>query len=124
MGFLKKNKLIILLFLFLTVLYFLIRLPNLLIIPIFTDEAIYTRWAQIAANDANWRFISLTDGKQPMFVWFAMIAIKFIDDPLIAARLVSVFTGFFTMLGLWFLSFELLLIFFTFPAPGHYPSKQ
>src|SRR3990172_5475681 len=107
MGFLKKNKLIILLFLFLTVLYFLIRLPNLLIIPIFTDEAIYTRWAQIAANDANWRFISLTDGKQPMFVWFAMIAIKFIDDPLIAARLVSVFTGFFTMLGLWFLSFEL-----------------
>jgi 4-amino-4-deoxy-L-arabinose transferase-like glycosyltransferase len=75
--------------------------------PIFTDEAIYTRWAQIAMRDASWRFISLTDGKQPLFVWAAMIFMKFIKDPLIAARLVSVLTGFFTLIGLWFLSLEL-----------------
>jgi len=75
--------------------------------PIFTDEAIYLRWAQIALHDSSWRFISLTDGKQPLFVWFAMIFMKFIQDPLFAGRLVSVFTGFFTLIGLWFLSLEL-----------------
>ncbi|OGH04054.1 MAG: hypothetical protein A2W22_00310 [Candidatus Levybacteria bacterium RBG_16_35_11] len=107
MGFIRKNKLQILLFLLVAALYFLVRLPNLLVMPIFTDEAIYTRWAQIALNDSSWRFISLTDGKQPLFVWFAMVFMKVINDPLVAARLVSVISGLFTMFGLWFLSFEL-----------------
>ncbi len=87
--------------------YFFSRLIHLGNFPIFTDEAIYVRWAQIASNDAAWRFISLTDGKQPMFVWVAMILIKVIEDPLLASRIVSVFAGFFTLFGLWFLSFEL-----------------
>src|ERR1035437_3935605 len=42
-----------------------------------------------------------------MFVWVAMILIKFIHDPLIAGRLVSVGTGFLTMLGLIALTYEL-----------------
>lgn len=88
-------------------LYFLTRFIFLGNLPIFTDEAIYVRWSQIAANDAAWRFISLTDGKQPSFVWASMIFIKFISDPLIASRLVSVIAGFFTMIGLWFLTLEL-----------------
>src|SRR5581483_1465486 len=67
----------------------------------------YIRWAQIAANDANWRFISLTDGKQPMFVWLMMPLFKFVHDPLLAGRLVSVGAGFGTLLGLFFLSKEL-----------------
>src|SRR5476649_1760995 len=87
--------------------YFLLRLIFLNKLPIFTDEAIYLRWAQIALHDSSWRFISLTDGKQPMFVWFAMIFIKFIHDPLLAGRLVSVTAGFFTLIGLYFLSYEL-----------------
>ena len=87
--------------------YFVLRLIFLNRLPIFTDEAIYVRWAQIALNDAAWRFISLTDGKQPMFVWVAMVFIKFIKDPLIAGRLVSVLSGFFTMLGLFALTYEL-----------------
>lgn len=87
--------------------YFFLRLIFLDRLPIFTDEAIYTRWAQIALNDSNWRFISLTDGKQPMFVWAAVIFMKFIRDPLLAARLVSVVSGFFTLIGLYFLTLEL-----------------
>jgi 4-amino-4-deoxy-L-arabinose transferase-like glycosyltransferase len=87
--------------------YFVLRLLLLGRLPIFTDEAIYLRWAQIALHDSSWRFISLTDGKQPMFVWVAMILIKFIHDPLIAGRLVSVGAGFLTMLGLVTLTYEL-----------------
>jgi len=107
MGFIKKYRLEILASLIITLLYFFFRLVYLTRLPIFTDEAIYLRWAQIALNDSAWRFISLTDGKQPMYVWFAMVFMKFINDPLLAGRLVSVFSGFFTMIGVWFLTYEL-----------------
>ncbi len=91
----------------LAVLYFTLRLNNILSLPIFTDEAIYVRWSQIASNDASWRFISLTDGKQPSFVWIAMILMKFISDPLLAGRLVSVFAGVGSVIGIYFLGSEL-----------------
>lgn len=87
--------------------YLFTRLANITAFPIFTDEAIYLRWAQIAGNDPNWLFISLTDGKQPLFVWLAMILMKVIEDPLLAGRLVSVIAGLFSMIGLFFLTNEL-----------------
>src|SRR6266705_3402180 len=65
MGYFKKYWLSLSVVL-LVVLFFITRFFNILSLPIFTDEAIYIRWAQIALHDANWRFISLTDGKQPM----------------------------------------------------------
>ncbi|MCL4418720.1 glycosyltransferase family 39 protein [Patescibacteria group bacterium] len=89
------------------ILYFFSRLYHLMSLPIFTDEAIYTRWSQIARFDPNWRFISLTDGKQPLFVWLDMIVMKVIQDPLMAGRMVSVFSGFLTMAGLFFLGREI-----------------
>lgn len=91
----------------LTILYFALRFTNLTSLPIFTDEAIYIRWSQIGANDASWRFISLTDGKQPLFTWFMMAALRVIQDPLIAGRVVSVVSGFFGMIGMFALGYEL-----------------
>lgn len=88
-------------------LFFASRLVNLTIIPIFVDEAIYLRWAQVAKNDAVWRFISLTDGKQPLFIWLAMVLMKVIRDPLVAGRLVSVGAGLASLIGIWFLTKEL-----------------
>jgi 4-amino-4-deoxy-L-arabinose transferase-like glycosyltransferase len=84
----------------LSLVYFISRIIGLNNFPIFTDEAIYLRWAQIAGNDASWRFISLTDGKQPLFMWLAMISMKIINDPIVAGRMVSVFSGFLTIVGL------------------------
>lgn len=83
------------------------RLYSILSLPIFTDEAIYIRWSQIARFDASWRFISLTDGKQPSFVWLTMAVMRFVEDPLLAGRLVSVGAGLASMLGLFFLGREL-----------------
>ncbi len=105
MGFLKKHWFISIA-LGIAALFLFTRLYNILSVPIFTDEAIYIRWAQIAANDASWRFISLTDGKQPMYVWIAMILMKFIEDPLIAGRMVSVLAGVVSMVGMYFLASE------------------
>src|SRR3989338_2384451 len=84
--------------------FLLTRLINLKIIPIFTDEAIYTYWAQVALHDPANRFISLEDGKQPLFIWIAAIFQKFISDPLIATRIVSVFAGFGSLVGIYLLS--------------------
>ncbi|MCR4264106.1 MAG: glycosyltransferase family 39 protein [Candidatus Roizmanbacteria bacterium] len=90
-----------------TIAYFVIRLTNLTDIPIFTDEAIYIRWAQIGGQDVSHRFISLTDGKQPLFVWGTMATLRLFSDPLFAGRIVSVFTGFFSLVGVAVLSYEL-----------------
>ncbi len=107
MEFLRKNKLEIIIGIVLLLVYLGTRLPTILDLPIFTDEAIYVRWAQIAKNDAAWRFISLTDGKQPSFIWLSMVSMRFIHDPLLAARLVSVGAGILTAIGLFFLGKEL-----------------
>src|SRR5258706_10505739 len=91
----------------LLVAYLFLRLTQIMSLPLFTDEAIYSRWSQIARQDASWRFISLTDGKQPMFVWWDMIFMRFVHDPLLAGRLVSVVCGLVTMIGLYFLGREI-----------------
>lgn len=98
----KLTRRDILLLLFISAVYFLITTYNLTGLPIFVDEAIYSRWSQISLHDGQWRFISLTDGKQPLFMWIAMPFQKFIADPLFATRLVSVVSGYFTLLGMWY----------------------
>ncbi len=107
MTFLKKYRYEILLSLLFCSIYFFTRIFHILTLPIFTDEAIYVRWAQIAKQDAAWRFISLTDGKQPLFVWIAMILMRIFHDPLLAGRFVSVIAGALTTIGLYFLSLTL-----------------
>lgn len=101
----KLTKLEWFILLGLVILYFVITTLNLTRLPIFVDEALYLRWGQIAINDANWRFISLTDGKQPLYVWLAGMAMKLISDPLAAGRMVSVIAGLFTMLGMAYTGF-------------------
>lgn len=107
MGIILKYRKEILTGIGIAVLYFITRLIFLGDFPIFTDEAIYTRWTQIALNDASWRFISLTDGKQPSFIWAGMIFLKIFGDPLVSLRLVSVVAGFFTLIGVGILTYEL-----------------
>lgn len=107
MNFFRRHKFGILILLVLSLIYFTSRFYSILSLPIFTDEAIYIRWAQIAKQDANWRFISLTDGKQPMFIWLMMISLRIISDPLLAGRVVSVGAGFFTLIGMYFLGREI-----------------
>ena len=90
-----------------TAIYIISRLINLTALPNFTDEAIYIRWSQIGGNDASWRFISLTDGKQPLFTWFVMASLRFFQDPLVAGRIVSIVAGFCSIWGLYLLGSEI-----------------
>ncbi|MDD4938182.1 MAG: glycosyltransferase family 39 protein [Candidatus Shapirobacteria bacterium] len=90
--------------------FFLTRLQNLTSIPVFGDEAIYIRWAQVIKSVETLRFIPQTDGKQPLFMWVTAIIFKFISDPLIAGRFVSILAGLGIMLGI-FLTTSIIVSF-------------
>jgi 4-amino-4-deoxy-L-arabinose transferase-like glycosyltransferase len=100
----KKNNFFTRFFLviFIVGIYFFSRLQNLTAIPVFGDEAIYIRWSQIIKNVETLRFIPQSDGKEPLFMWFTAAALKFVSDPLVTGRLVSVFAGFGIMVGIFF----------------------
>jgi 4-amino-4-deoxy-L-arabinose transferase-like glycosyltransferase len=108
----KKIKLILtgkdLLLIGLVILVFLfLRLINLTLLPIFADEAIYVRWSQVMRAEPTLRFLPLSDGKQPLFMWLLMIVLRFFADPLLAGRLVSVLAGLGSLIGILILSFLL-----------------
>lgn len=83
-------------------LYVLTRLINLERLPIFSDEGIYIQWARTAWKDATMRFISLTDGRQPLQTWGTIPFLKlFPTQTLFAGRLFSVSTGFIALSGMF-----------------------
>lgn len=84
-----------------------IRIIHLTILPVFVDEAIYVRWAQVMATEPTLRFLPLSDGKQPLYMWVLMFLIKYFQDPLFIGRLVSVFTGLGTIVGIFTFSYLL-----------------
>lgn len=89
-------------------LFFLTRLINLDKFPIFSDEGIYIHWAKVAWHDATWRFISLTDGKQPLQTWGTIPFLKlFPDNALLAGRLFGVLGGLISLVGFYVLTFYL-----------------
>ena len=84
--------------------FWIFRLFNLTVLPIFADEAIYLRWAQVMRAEPTLRFLPLSDGKQPLYMWLVMVALRFNLDPLVIGRLVSVTAGFGTWLGVMFVT--------------------
>jgi len=109
-SFFKKNFNLkdILLGFGLVALFFLSRIIFLDKLPIFSDEGIYIHWARIAWHDASWRFISLTDGRQPLQTWGTIPFLKlFPQNLLFGGRMFSVATGFVSLVGLYSLLFYL-----------------
>ncbi|MCL5785029.1 MAG: glycosyltransferase family 39 protein [Patescibacteria group bacterium] len=104
--FLKLYRMEILVFVLIAVGYFILRIPNLTLQPIFADEAIYIRWAQLMKAEPTLRFISLTDGKTPLFMWLMTPLFKVFSDPLLAGRFLSVLSGFVTLSGVLFLGWK------------------
>jgi len=84
----------------------ILRLYHLTIIPVFADEAIYIRWSQIMASEPTLRFLPLSDGKQPLFMWILMFYVKKLGDPLFAGRLLSAVSGMGSMIGLFLLTYH------------------
>lgn len=86
---------------------FFLRFYHLTLLPVFVDEAIYIRWAQVMRAEETLRFLPLSDGKEPLFMWMVIPFLKFIHDPLFAGRFVSVLSGLGTLVGISYLSYLL-----------------
>lgn len=84
-----------------------LRLYHLTILPVFADEAIYIRWAQVMRAEPTLRFLPLSDGKQPLFMWLVIPFLKLFSDLLFAGRFVSVLAGMGTLIGIFLLSLVL-----------------
>lgn len=104
-----KNKFLWLIGLAVTTLalFLFFRLYHLGEIPVFVDEAIYIRWSQVMRAEPSLRFLPLQDGKQPLFMWATIPFFKVVQDPLIAGRLLSVFAGLGSLVGIGLLSYVL-----------------
>jgi len=86
-------------FALLLVLYFLSHLINLTQLPVFADEAIYIRWAQLAKNEPDkYLFYPMLDGKPPLHAWLIIPFLEVFSDPLLASRFLSVIIGFLTII--------------------------
>lgn len=103
----EKWKWTVIFLLAIVILGLFVRVVNLTILPIFADEAIYVRWAQVMATEPTLRFLPLSDGKQPLYMWILMFIIKYFNDPLFIGRLISVFAGLSTTIGIFVLSYQL-----------------
>jgi 4-amino-4-deoxy-L-arabinose transferase-like glycosyltransferase len=80
------------------IIYLVTHLPSLTLLPVFADEAIYIRWAQLIQDDAGrYAFFSMADGKPPLFMWALSIVLKFFSDPLLGGRLLSLLIGLLTV---------------------------
>lgn len=104
--FFKENWIYILIGLGILILY-LVRFYNLTLLPIFADEAIYIRWSQVMSAEPTLRFLPLSDGKQPLYMWILMFYVKRMSDPLFAGRILSVISGLGTIIGIFSVSYLL-----------------
>jgi hypothetical protein len=77
-----------------------LRFTNLNSLPVFADESIYVRWSQVMRAESTLRFLPLSDGKQPLFMWATIPFLKiFTYDPLLAGRFLSALCGLATAMG-------------------------
>ncbi len=81
----------------LTLACLVLRVIHLLALPIFGDESIYLRWAQLIRGEAvsggMHLWVSLADPKPPLHFWLLAGVFHWTADTLLAARLVSVLAG-------------------------------
>jgi len=104
---LKKNRKKLLISLLLIFGFVFTRLSSILTIPFFQDEADYIYFAIQAMSQKGMGFISLSQGVKPMHTWLMIPFLMVIKDPVMGARLLSMTTGLFSMVGVYLLSCEL-----------------
>ena len=94
-------------FCILTFLYFLTRLINLEIIPIFNDESTYIRYGIHQILEPEFKPYSLLIGKEPLLPQLFGSLGNAMGDYLVGARVISVLFGFLTLSGLFALALKL-----------------
>ncbi len=117
---------VVLLGIVLMLLYLAVRLPGLIALPIFGDEAIYLRWAQLVREGHPW--VCLIDPKPPLHFWLLAGVIDLWNDPLKGGRLLSVISGMLSVPTLMLLCIEIGQLWRSFAhnagSPEHQPTGR
>jgi 4-amino-4-deoxy-L-arabinose transferase-like glycosyltransferase len=100
----KKSTTVIIFAVLIFCIFAFLRFSHIYSVPVFVDEAIYVRWSQVMRAEASLRFLPMSDGKQPLFMWATIPFFKLISDPLVAARTLSSLSGLGSAFGLAILS--------------------
>jgi 4-amino-4-deoxy-L-arabinose transferase-like glycosyltransferase len=74
-----------------------LRLALLWRFPPFLDESLYASWALRVSENADDRFVSLANGKEPLLPWLGALLVHAGIEPLTSVRLVSVIAGALTV---------------------------
>lgn len=83
---------------FLILVYFFILSINLTSLPLYLDEGIYIFWAYLFSLDPSYAYVSMQDGKTPLFIW-ATTSINFIfNNYIYSARIISVISSTFCLI--------------------------
>lgn len=67
-----------------------LRLFNLLGQPLYLDEGIYIFWSKLVSESAGFAYVSLQDGKTPLYFWLIASFRGIIGNTLLTGRLISV----------------------------------
>lgn len=74
---------------------------NLLGLPLYLDEGLYIFWAKLFSESSGFAYVSLQDGKTPLFIWLLSYLNNNIHNYLLTGRLISVFAGVMTAICWW-----------------------
>lgn len=102
----KHKEYAVVLLLFLA--YFIFRLTNLTILPIFNDESTYIRYGIHQLNEPSHQPYSLLIGKEPLLPFLYAWVGTALNNLLVGARLVTILFGFFTLSGLYLFTKEFI----------------
>lgn len=70
-----------------------IRSIFLLRMPLYLDEGIYLSWSKLFLYDISFAYISLLDGKTPLFYWLTAVLTHWFSSSFFSARFLSVLGG-------------------------------
>jgi len=90
----------------LSLVYLVTRIYNLLTLPIFNDEAIYLRMAQLA-RAGHWWVTFDYENRKPLYVWLVALCRPLAADPLIVARGLTVLFGWATLALIFMFAYRL-----------------
>lgn len=84
-----------------------IKSINLLSQPLYLDEGLYIFWAKLFSSSSGFAYVSMQDGKTPLFMWIVAYFHQYLGTFLFTARFISVVSGSVTVLSWAIITYKL-----------------
>lgn len=82
----------------LIIFYIIFLSINLLGLPLYLDEGIYIYWSYLISLDPSYAYVSMQDGKTPLFMWLTAFLNQPLNNLLLTGRFISVFASTVTLI--------------------------